>query len=167
MAILIESVAMSLGWVLRASFQALVLVVLRLRRLLRKCVPEHWCHPLWYRDVLVKTHGPMPWNRIRQNLDPILRAPKGRASPDHPVSAGQYAKLPEAEEGRKLARLRQSYVVEFAADGCFRVQDVLPGTYDLKVHTPELLTISRRFVIPAAASNEGVRLLDLGIIPIQ
>ena len=46
-------------------------------------------------------------------------------------------------------------------------QTVLPGTYDLRFQTPELLTLSRRIVIPPLPSSRDNGELDLGALTIR
>ncbi len=84
-----------------------------------------------------------------------------------------WQKLPETVEAQKNAR---SYVVQLDDSGAFRVEDVLPGKYDLQFHFMErgssmgyqnsLGSFTTNVVVTARAPDSKTPVIDLGRIEI-
>ena len=119
----------------------------------------------------------------------LLEAKVGRQlpGPEYPGMAGpmQQARIRRAHARSAgvldYERKRQTFQLTFDADGAFRIEDVAPGTYELRlralerksreaetsgrwVEPVEIATLVREIVIPPGASGTEV---DLGIIPVE
>jgi hypothetical protein len=59
--------------------------------------------------------------------------------------------------------------VEFVADGTFRIEDVPPGTYELKLRRPGTLDYAGtiRVTFPDIPGGRSDRPLDLGTLTVQ
>jgi hypothetical protein len=86
-----------------------------------------------------------------------------------------WEKSPEAVEGRKNAR---SYTVQVTETGAFRIEDVVPGKYDLNIHLREpnngrggmgqfIGSFTTNIVVPEFIKGPNVPPIDLGNLEIR
>ena len=120
--------------------------------------------PIVGRVVLADWPQRVLWNNYEHSLVRDL-PPKHMGTTRNLSSDSNETQL--SEESKDRLRNELSYVVEFNDDGSFRIDDVVPGTYLLKIETPELITVSRRVVVPEILGRFMNEPLDLGSITIQ
>ncbi len=84
----------------------------------------------------------------------------------------------QSEAGREAQRNRRSYVLVFDKDGSFKIDDVEPGTYELKIRLSDpgkpamgfggsyeaLGTLTKAITIPEPVSGQEAGTFDLGLL---
>jgi len=71
----------------------------------------------------------------------------------------------QSERGVGRMRADRYYQAAVAADGSFRLPDVMPGVYELGAHTADR-SFRREVVVPDSAEGESGGLLDLGSVEV-
>lgn len=129
----------------------------------------------WQRDVQnlsTKTFRPPAPKREDFSSDPeFLAAQKDWSA--------QEREFWLSESGRELQRNSHQYVPRFAMDGSFRIDDVLPGTYQLTIHISDpsvadapfsgkfLGTLEQEITVPETGAGTEQSPLDLGKLELK
>src|SRR5207247_2448342 len=84
-----------------------------------------------------------------------------------------------SQPGRELQRNLRHYTPIFTADGGFRIDDVLPGTYQLTIRVSDpkvpdafmtgnyLGSVEQEITVPEASSDTEQSQLDLGVLQLS
>jgi hypothetical protein len=68
------------------------------------------------------------------------------------------------EEGKRRLREQRIFAVDNSDDGAFRIDDVPPGVYELRIQTPDRRTITKEVAVLEGLIDEP---LDVGVLRIR
>ena len=72
----------------------------------------------------------------------------------------------QSEVGQEAERNQRSYVLIFEKNGSFKINDVVPGTYKLRIAFSGAGTLTKEITIPESAGQEEAT-IDLGTLELQ
>jgi RNA polymerase sigma factor (sigma-70 family) len=125
--------------------------------------------PLIGRIVVPDSKGPPGARQFSAYL--VFKSPEVPYPPGltEPARKEWLARWQLTEPGRAYRRWRRSYghSLEIQGDGSFRVDEIQPGAYELRVHTGQDPEFIRAFVVPEPAANADRKPVDLGVLTVK
>ena len=118
------------------------------------------------------------WTSVNADLreaQPPLNVPEGMTKAEHVAWFARVKDTPEVRAYDAWSKSHRDYSPKFAPDGSFRIEDVMPGTYDLTIpieppdRTGPRLGLARiKVVVPAPpADHPRHETLDIGAVEVK
>lgn len=109
---------------------------------------------------LAAWRDPFHWNDLPQML--VTKLP---ALPN--LNSAELEEFWRSAQGKERVRARRQYAVEFVADGSFRIEDVPPGDYLLRLQLPNLTMVTREVRVEMSSPGPIDEPLNLGTVTIR